>query len=1153
MKKFLSLVLALVMTMSLVTVGAGATEYKDLTDKSEIQYEEAVAVLNKLGIITGYEDGSFKPTGALTRGAAAKIIVSLMIGSEAAANLTVTAAPYSDVPVTNTFAGVISYCKTAGYINGYADGTFRPTAPLTGYAFSKMLLGALGYRGDVEGFTGSGWTMNVAKLGQKAGLFNDFATAFKGNDGVTREQACLLALNTLKATEVEYTANGNNLVVAEGGTITGATTNYVRNYVHSNNTKINKNISNSQDNMSNEMTLEFGEEHFPDLRLDYGKLKNNYTTDDFGRPANQWSYKNVKIGTYAWIPDYTYTTGASGDTDADKVKDMGIKDFTAPASYVENGLKVALSGTNQKNLEKLAKQTDNGVLVELYMNPGSSDEILAAVVVRTQLMQVKAVKSSEVTLKTLGDDQRTPDFADGTVRFGSTKGFVSVSKVEDDDSTFKTLSSLKADDYVLVVPVTTDDGSSYTVDSVSVPQSVTGKLTNIQTKSSDKKVKSITVAGTAYKMSNMWTAEDDDLNQATTLSNKVDTVAYLDNYGYAIYVKNVTSSNSAIIIDEIYQSLVDGKLVKYAKGWDANGNDLTLNLGTSISYGPLGVADDNGLKGKTFEYKTYTSNNAEYQLVNANTSGLVYAPYRLTAPATPVAQWIKDGQYKADLNGDGTATMPMASDVKFIFLSVDLNGSAIDDVTGVTVRNGVTAVGKDADSDGSYNTGDKLYNISYILNSDKNKVIAVVVDRDDDAAVTANLLYVDTVNNHWWDENNQTKSTFKAYDMEGNVLGEGAEQGACKLNKNITDLSLNGTFQTYSKNDKGVYTLTPYTQTTKTTSVGFATVTKSAVSIKGYIDIGGTTYLASSAKVVDLDTDDGIPVDSCNDLRDALRDDKATSFKIAYVYNGNVDTTGYRTISNIFVVETTTAAAPVVPTGTYSSVVNGTLTGAAALKLDTARVTAAGELKMNAVGSANLNTQIKEAMAALGYTDVTISKTGTAYTITGTKDGVKETVTCDTTADITFYYVITIDGVKQYVANSTAMTSADIGGASLVGTGFIVKDSSAAADYKAYADGYTVNGADATITTGYVKVADPTTTSGITFDAPKYAKVNSTFEVVVKVADTNTTPGNLSLTATGGTVTALSDVAITASNAKNVTFQVAVTTNDVTVVSATIA
>ena len=44
MKKFLSLVLALVMTMSLVTVSAGA---KDFTDSSKINYAEAVDVLSE--------------------------------------------------------------------------------------------------------------------------------------------------------------------------------------------------------------------------------------------------------------------------------------------------------------------------------------------------------------------------------------------------------------------------------------------------------------------------------------------------------------------------------------------------------------------------------------------------------------------------------------------------------------------------------------------------------------------------------------------------------------------------------------------------------------------------------------------------------------------------------------------------------------------------------------------------------------------------------------------------------------------------------------------------------------------------------------------------------------------------------------------------
>ena len=45
MKKFLALVLALVMTMSLVTISAGA---EDFIDDSKITYEEAVDVMSAL-------------------------------------------------------------------------------------------------------------------------------------------------------------------------------------------------------------------------------------------------------------------------------------------------------------------------------------------------------------------------------------------------------------------------------------------------------------------------------------------------------------------------------------------------------------------------------------------------------------------------------------------------------------------------------------------------------------------------------------------------------------------------------------------------------------------------------------------------------------------------------------------------------------------------------------------------------------------------------------------------------------------------------------------------------------------------------------------------------------------------------------------------
>ena len=133
----LSLVLALTMMMSLVTINAGAKEF---TDDEELNYKEAVDVMSAVNVISGYAEGDFRPTATLTRGAAAKIICNLILGPTTASALAASTAPFKDVPVTNTFAGYITYCSQQGIISGYADGTFRPTGTLSGNAFMKMML-----------------------------------------------------------------------------------------------------------------------------------------------------------------------------------------------------------------------------------------------------------------------------------------------------------------------------------------------------------------------------------------------------------------------------------------------------------------------------------------------------------------------------------------------------------------------------------------------------------------------------------------------------------------------------------------------------------------------------------------------------------------------------------------------------------------------------------------------------------------------------------------------------------------------------------------------------------------------------------------------------------------------------------------------------
>ncbi len=111
MKKFLSLVLALAMTLSLVTISAGAKDFADSDELSGERYEEAVNVMSEMGIIDGYASGDFQPQGTLTRGAAAKIIACMMLGKTTAEALGTQAAPFKDVPAGSTFAGYIALLR----------------------------------------------------------------------------------------------------------------------------------------------------------------------------------------------------------------------------------------------------------------------------------------------------------------------------------------------------------------------------------------------------------------------------------------------------------------------------------------------------------------------------------------------------------------------------------------------------------------------------------------------------------------------------------------------------------------------------------------------------------------------------------------------------------------------------------------------------------------------------------------------------------------------------------------------------------------------------------------------------------------------------------------------------------------------------------
>ena len=209
-KKVLSLVLCVAMMLSVMVVGAGAA----FSDQSKIKNTEAVDACTALNIIGGYPDGSFKPEGNITRAEVTKMICVALNGGKNPAVSTNTTPTFSDVRNNANAAwaeGYIESCAAQGIVSGVGGGKFAPNGNVTGVQLAKMLLVSLGYKADLEGFTGNAWATNVNVIATQRGLYEDLET-MDTNAALTRDNAAQMIWNALKATEVEYkyTLDGSN-------------------------------------------------------------------------------------------------------------------------------------------------------------------------------------------------------------------------------------------------------------------------------------------------------------------------------------------------------------------------------------------------------------------------------------------------------------------------------------------------------------------------------------------------------------------------------------------------------------------------------------------------------------------------------------------------------------------------------------------------------------------------------------------------------------------------------------------------------------------------------------------------------------------------------------------------------------------------------
>ena len=332
MKKLLAMVLALVMTLSLaVSANAAFKDDKSISD----DYAESVAVLNGMGVFKGYEDGSFKPEGNITRAEVATIIYRIYTADVAKndkSGLYATYNKFSDMAGAGWAQGYIGYCANASLVKGYPDGTFKPSGKVTGYEVLAMILRAVGYDKNNE-FSGADWALHVAQTAQQLGVLDNVAKTTDLNAPASRELVAELLFQGIQKAQVTYTP-------AFG---------YVTDKVIS--TKTNS----------------LGEKNF--------KLASAAAADKWGRPATKWTYTTGdKATTFVEKPDLTYTKAVAEcdvahdlDLSADTAYALIVNGQTASTKYTVNLTDTKTKMGAQGRLFEVYKDAKTIVMIDTFL------------------------------------------------------------------------------------------------------------------------------------------------------------------------------------------------------------------------------------------------------------------------------------------------------------------------------------------------------------------------------------------------------------------------------------------------------------------------------------------------------------------------------------------------------------------------------------------------------------------------------------------------------------------------------------------------------------------------------------------------------------------------------------------------------------------
>ena len=802
MKKLLALVLALVMSMSLVTISNAAFK-----DADKISNKEAVDVMAAVGVLAGYDNGEFGATDTLTRAQACKIIAYLDLGKDVAEALPAVQV-FSDLSANNWAAKYVAYCADAGYVSGVGDNKFAPDEKVTGYQFGKMLLCALGYDQKVEEMTGSSWEIKVAKLMEKNSLSK--GTSKLGSAALTREEAAQYGLNALKATCVEYDEKGSTIIAGDVTIINGAKKAKAVESAEDYSKVIDETVGST----TSVWTVQLGEKLYKgDLTL---AATGAATSDDFGRPVKTWEYKNAEVATSVTSAKAVFTADTKADDVVKALKGYKfngteLKDKDTQIGSTTTAIdSLTFSAATDKIAEKVANLTANGKVVEFYAD--SNKNINKIVVIEYTFDKVANVSTNNKGKTTYTIN--SSEYFTGDANKDDTA--VLAGKVEKNDYVTYVIANSKC----YIYPTTNFDG----------------KMTKY-----NRSDATITVAGTTYKTS---AATVSALTAASSFDGTANSKFYVDQYGFVVAVDGINDTQYAVIdsIAYVNASGVEGKGYAEARLVFVDGKTEVVRVKTIDGKTPVTALSGNAteqakqivvsatatansaLAGEIYKYSI---NDGKYVLTKDTTATKDSVTFAKGNPTIATGAYAnnsttyvvktKDGDDNVWTVYTGFKTMPTSaaatttdyaknSDGDVVFVYVDATATSVGDTTSDVVFffNNEYTVDK-SDENNTY------YEYTAILNGELKTVVATA-----DLSASTNTLYKATLNDKGQVTAIAAATGAKYYQVQANGTAKGGVLG-------IDSAAINGvvsaaTYVTYG-DDTTVYFVHTDSKTVNTGSI----------------------------------------------------------------------------------------------------------------------------------------------------------------------------------------------------------------------------------------------------------------------------------------------------------------------------------------------